>query len=461
MARDIPISGVPLLVYKLRHGGLNWLLRRLHEEWQMPRTAAGQRIYRGARAIGRGLRPATTAESDRGADHAPTLYAFYDLGVAPITFDFLWFLVAAELVRLRLGLASIHVVIVPGRRAGLRREDPEYEKVVGPVARRGRVSALLMPACALLPSVSGMTAASSREQARDLVRRAGGRVFPARYEPALPTYPGPHEPLRAAREEQARIGPLRAVGADLEAVDHWLAARGLRARLVTITLRSYGYMPDRNSNVAAWVGFARRLDPERFSVVFVPDTSQCLDGIPEALREFPVFSEAALVLGLRMALYERAFLNLGVNNGPMGLCWLNDRTRYITFKMLTETAPQATPEYMGHLGFEIGASLPGATPWQKWVWENDDLAVIEREFAVMAVSLESAPRQPSAEQALHRLRQVEVRLEGEELAAQDVRFLSELGELHEKSPELGTAAGVRPRHQRLLPPLRQLLRRRG
>jgi hypothetical protein len=103
-----------------------------------------------------------------------------------------------------------------------------------------------------------------------------------------------------------------------------------------------------------------------------------------------VFVEAAMVLGLRMALYERAYLNLGVNNGPMGLCWLNDRTRYITFKMLSDAAPHTTPEYMEFLGFKIGESLPFATPWQRWVWQDDELDVIETAFAAMWRRLESA-----------------------------------------------------------------------
>jgi hypothetical protein len=89
-----------------------------------------------------------------------------------------------------------------------------------------------------------------------------------------------------------------------------------------------------------------------------------------------------------MALYERAYLNLGINNGPMGLCWLNERTRYVTFKMLTEGVPQATSAYMASLGFELGRSLPSATSRQKWVWEDDDRAVIEREFAMMVSAIE-------------------------------------------------------------------------
>src|SRR6185312_15262811 len=120
-----------------------------------------------------------------------------------------------------------------------------------------------------------------------------------------------------------------------------------------------------------------------------PDTAQIFGGVPPEFDGLPVFHEAAVAVGLRMALYERAYLNLGVNNGPMGLCWLNRRTRYITFKILSEAAAQTTPEYMEFLGFEIGQSLPFATPLQRWVWEEDTLEVIKREVAQMMPLLDA------------------------------------------------------------------------
>jgi hypothetical protein len=398
MPRRIPTSGAPLLLYKLRHDGLGWLLRRLCEEWEMPRTTAGQAAYRGLRGIGRTLGVAQRTLATGVPVNPAALYAFYDLGVAPITFDFLWFLVGAELERRRRGLAAIQVVIVPGPRDGLRREDAGYDAAVTPAARRDRVGSILLPACGLLSSVAGATVAKSRKEAAALAELAATRVFPARYEPALPVYPDSSGPLRAARDAGAQLGVLRATAADLAAVDRWLAAQGVAASPVTITLRDYGYMPERNSNYPAWTAFARRLDSTRHPVVFVPDASHGREP-PAALEQFRVYNDAAVTLGLRMALYERAYLNLGVNNGPMGLCWLNERTRYITFKILTEAAPQATPEYMRHLGFEIGASLPGAGPWQRWVWENDDLPVIEREFAAMAEMIERSRVSPPAPRA--------------------------------------------------------------
>jgi hypothetical protein len=99
-------------------------------------------------------------------------------------------------------------------------------------------------------------------------------------------------------------------------------------------------MPARNSNLPAWVAFARGLDASRYCPVFVPDTNETIEGLPNELRDFRVFPEAAWNVPLRMALYERAFINLGVNNGPMGLAWLNACVCYATLKIETADVPQ-------------------------------------------------------------------------------------------------------------------------
>lgn len=389
VARE-PVAGLPLLLFKLRTGGLAWLLRRMWREWKMPTTAPVRKFYLTVRRI-RGFLLGT-ARPTEPVDTPALLCAFYDLGVAPVTFDFLWFLVGADLERRRRALNGIRIIIVPGPNRGLRQERLDYERVIGLEERRARVSNVLLPACRLLPSVVGITVAPSRAVADSLVISAGGQVFPADYEPGLPYYPRADICLAAARHGEQPIGALCATRYDGDAVRHWLEAHDCRLRVVTITLRSYAYMPARNSNHGAWLAFAKHLDRTRFSPVFVPDTSQTLDGLPEEFRAFPVFSEAAWNLGLRMALYEQAYLNLGVNNGPMGLCWLNERTRYLTFKMLTESVPQTTAAYVASHGFELGASLPFATPYQRWVWEDDDLPVIEREFAAMVRKIEHAPQ---------------------------------------------------------------------
>src|SRR5207247_3732084 len=135
-------------------------------------------------------------------------------------------------------------------------------------------------------------------------------------------------------------------------------------RLITITLRDYEFMPARNSNVEAWAAFARRLDPNTYLPVFVLDTERTLDPVPTSIEKFDVLREASWNVGLRMALYESAWLNLGVNTGPLFMCAMNERTRLLVVKLLTPSVPQATEEFVSRLGFEIGGQLSFATPWQ-------------------------------------------------------------------------------------------------
>jgi hypothetical protein len=388
-----PDSGFPRLVFKIRAGGFAWLKTRLAAEATLPSTRIGQTIHLFARrglgavaAIPRRVRRSLSVEYPHTHD---VLFAFYDLKVAPVTFDFLWFLAAADLQRRRSGLNSIHVVIVPGPHNGVRRERDDYNAVVNAETRQARVHNILVQACRVLPSCSGLTVASSRREAAFLRFVIARHVLPGDYEPALPVFPGPQSCLAAARNGESGIACLRAPMEELRAIDAWARAHAGSRRMVAITLRRYGYMPARNSNLPAWVAFARRLDANRYCPVFIPDTNDTIEGLPTELRDFMVFSEAAWNIALRMALYERAFLNLGVNNGPMGLAWLNGRVCYATLKMETAGVPQSSLEFIRSFGFELGKSLPFATPLQEWVWEDDTEEAITEAFRRLTDRIEA------------------------------------------------------------------------
>jgi hypothetical protein len=351
----------------------------------MPTTSWGRAFYRFRKPDTQNIRGATGAARD-------TLFAFYDLGLAPITFDFLWFLVAADIVRRQHRLQQTHIVIVPGPINGFRDENPEYNAAIDQTMRQARVRNILMPACALLRSASGVTLASTREQAANIVALAGDQVFPVGYTSATPLHEGPRVALDTARDTQEEIAVLRAPADALQAVERWLAPRLGQRRLLTITLRQHAYLPDRNSNIEAWSSFARTAAAAGYFPVVIPDTEQVSPSQPQAFDSACLYPEAAWNLGLRIALYERAYLNLGVNNGPMGLCWLDERTRYLTFKILTNSSAQTSKRYMEYLGFVEGRSLPFANPTQRWVWESDDPEIIAREFSAIVEEIEKNAR---------------------------------------------------------------------
>ncbi len=391
---DEPARGLPRIIFKLRHEGPAWIGRRISAETDNPSTRPGRLIHaafrRGlivARALPRLLHGRGSAQF---AEANTVLYAFYDLQVAPITFDFLWFLTAADLHRRRQGLEKIHVVIVPARHGRVRRERSDYEAVVSPLAREERIQTILFEACQLLPSCAGVTEASSRAEA-DFFRSSARHIFPVDYDTMLPTLPTSRVCLDAARRGDHPIAVLRARPERKANIEHWLTARGVGPRrLVTITLRDYAYMPQRNSNLQAWSDFARGLDSKLFYPVVIPDTDQTLRGLPSAIDGLTVFVEAAWNVGLRMALYERADLNMGVNTGPMGLCWLNDTTRYATLKMAPAGVPQTTVENFRSLGFDPDHSLPFANVGQELVWQDDTLEAIQDTFARLTRLAKSA-----------------------------------------------------------------------
>jgi hypothetical protein len=369
--------------------GAGFILRRLR--YRTPATPSG-RVVHGwlRRALGVTLAPGRQRAAGVADVEPRTLYGFYDLQVSPITYDAAWFVALADRERRRLGLDSVHFVVVPGNLNGLREERSAYDAVVDLESRRWRLHHIVIPLFTLLPAGAGFTLLPTRRAASVLRAAARAHVYPASYEPGLPVGHHPSELLDAGRAGETGLAPLRSPVHARRLVEQWLAPRLDGRRLVTITLRDYGFMPARNSDQDAWMAFARRLEPDRYLPVLVLDTERALDSRPPALARLEIFGEASWDVAIRLALYERAFLNLGVNNGPLLMAAFSASARFLVFKMITPTVPQTTEEFMTRLGFVIGEQLPFAGPFQRLVWEDDRLGVIEREFRAMVSRIEAA-----------------------------------------------------------------------
>lgn len=377
----------------LRSEGLGWMLRRLR--YRTPHTELGRRIHAGIRMLlGKALYPKRrwlqSLANERFLDRQ-TLYAFYDLQVAPVTFDASWFAVAADRQRQQLGLSRTHFIIVPGNFNGFREERAHYEASIDTETRLWRLHHVVLPIFTLAPGFSGFSILPTRKAAKKFLEGENPHIYPQYFEPGFPVSHHPSEVLKTIHAQDASPVTLQSTIQGRRYVSRWIETRLKNRRLIAITLRDYEFMQERNSNLSAWTTFAQRLDPTRFLPVFIPDTESTLDLLPKILEGFEVFREASWNVPLRMALYELSYLNLGVNNGPMFMCALNRRTRLLIFKLITASVPQTTQELIASLGFEIGGQLPFATPFQKLVWEEDTLPVIEREFHALVAAIENEP----------------------------------------------------------------------
>ncbi len=371
---------------KLKEHGLFWFVRRIVREFAEPTTVFGKHLKHYSFITHFIVSKPANFFYSLTRSHLKSndsLYFFYDFEVEPITYDFAWALCIANARREELGLANLRVVFVPGAHQGLRKESKEYEEIVGFDARNWRIHAILLPITRLLSCPLSILFCSSRDEAQLIRDKQARFVYPEKYNV---TFPVPYSPKLAMHYHQ-KFPALHADQQALNYISNWFSNNAHGKQLITITLRQYAYTPERNSNINAWATFANTLDKEKFFIVFIPDTEQALNAPPDEISAFHLFYPACWNLHIRSALYELAYLNLGVNNGPMALCWLNPMCRYITFKTSVPNVPQEPIETLLERGFVPGENPPFAHPFQKWVWGQDDFDTIRHEFRLMYDSL--------------------------------------------------------------------------
>ena len=374
------------IIGKLQQHGLKWFIRRVIRELIKPTTNVGQ-FFKPISPLFYYFisKPANFiyVRSRLKNPSKDTLYFFYDFEIEPITYDFIWALCVANARREELGLVYLAVVFVPGTSNGLRNESPEYEEKVSYDARIWRIYSILIPSIKLLSCNVSMILCATREEATIIREKQARFVYPAMYNVMFPI---PYAPEQAIMYRQ-KLMSLQADHKAKEYVSEWLQQYAKNKKVVVVTLREYGYTPERNSNIMAWAQFANSIDKEKFFIAFVPDTDQDMRGVPDALKNFSFFHPASWNLNLRGALYELAFLNLGVNTGPMSLCWFNPKCRYITFKVAVKNVPQVPLQMITDKGFIPGSNPRFVNQFQKWVWEDDDFDIIVKEFKLMCESI--------------------------------------------------------------------------
>ena len=68
---------------------------------------------------------------------------------------------------------------------------------------------------------------------------------------------------------------------------------------------------------------------------------------------------------------------------------MHKKTRYIYLKVVTPSEYACSEEWFRSMGIIPGESLPWATPFQKYVWEDDNYKIIKSEFEKMCRKIEN------------------------------------------------------------------------
>lgn len=262
--------------------------------------------------------------------------AFYDFSVSPFSYDFAVFLLCAK------ANDCTEIVLVPGERA--------YQKCT-PAEQEYRLNNLILGLC---PKA---IVCQTREEAKVLWHEG---CFPKGYTVDEPV--ASHLLGNILREQ--KLYPFTALKEKLEEVEK----DNLKiASLVTITMRDTHIKPGRNSTIDEWIKAADWMASHGFVPVFIPDTEN-----PD--RKFglhKVSKKAAMDVQYRLALYDSAALNLGVNNGPMALCFFSRRPM-LYFRPITAQYPESTEKFWAKSGIQFNSQAPWFTNLQRIIWEGHD-----------------------------------------------------------------------------------------
>jgi uncharacterized Rossmann fold enzyme len=275
----------------------------------------------------------------RAALEHNTLEVLYDLEHAPGSFDFLGAMLNVENYKKANGYSRVHVNFKAGSHQGFRPVD---------LIDIGHEHKNLMLNNVVRPMLKMF--------AMNEVGSVSGKAMQFQYLP------------RMSVEHFKETGEMPRFEASPEATGWAQRYKGA----YVITLREAHYWPQRNSNVEAWVRFARTLDRP---VVFVRDTAKANEDIPG----FDICPEASIDLHKRLALYRAAEMNFFVTNGPAGLAHYSRDIPYINFFKEAPGYPCYDPAWMKEaIGFED--QMPWASPRQRMIYADDTFENIEKAF---------------------------------------------------------------------------------
>jgi len=275
------------------------------------------------------------------------LLLVFDTLTNPVTFDFLVVLFSADWKRRRAGKTYLDVLIVYQPKRVLLQES--YVATVGEDVIDWRLTNLLVPLCRLFSSL-GRIYLVEQEEALEIVK-GYQNIYPEGY-----SYLNLKTVLvRADDPDEAFYPALTIADTARKIVEAYFPQKDNR-RIVTITLRTYGYIPARNSDIKSWVDFAGELNPLKYRVVFIPDASTYGVETIEQLNGFEVFHPACWNIQLRAALYRRAWTNMGVACGPLVISGLMENVWTIMIDR-TLDYPKRYAEDLISMGY-----FPGKVP---------------------------------------------------------------------------------------------------
>ena len=314
------------IISKVRTLGFKWFINRIRIEFKTPRLKATKPIIFFIHSVLSFFSKLIFSSKNKSYIDADEVLAVYDLNSQPITFDFAYFLVGAEVFAKQNGKSKLFIWFVQKNKDFIK--DERYLKHVDEDSQNWRLNNILLPLARMHAAYTGFgilpQGTSVNKYIKDSLIYPEG--FAENYSPRFN-----YKDLRDSMGMDS--SSYRGLQTSLQGqkyINSWKNHSEIDLPIVSITLRNYGYDPSRNSNVKEWVKFADWLSQRGYTPVFIPDVDACWEP-DDALGSHLVFTDACWNLEIRMAFYDSCFLSFFYSNGVSAVAQLNKNIRCILF----------------------------------------------------------------------------------------------------------------------------------
>jgi hypothetical protein len=350
-------------------GGL-WTFLRVRQEFRQPSFRSVLDAMVAFKKANRRMKAIFFKEKKGITDYVT---AVYDLNANPITYDFAFFLAAAELFALKNKKNGFIVLLVPRRDDII--VDKKYRSVIGEENVKWRFENIILPLMSIYPACIGHSILSQRSDVSEAIK--GKFLYPEFYSESF----SEADYYREVVTSKNKFFGFSASIQGKRHIESWKKLNKITGKMVTITLRRYNFDPIRNSKVDEWVKFAQFIREKGFTPVFIPDTDACFEH-DRRFDDFIVFEAPCWNLGIRMALYEDGCLNFFSPNGAAAIAILNRNARSISMKQMAPNSLISTEKAFERMGIRVGQKTFGffEDHFQILSWEDDTFENIREEF---------------------------------------------------------------------------------
>lgn len=270
----------------------------------------------------------------------------FDVSKGPACFDFIAWLIIAEMNRIRAGAPA-------PLKVGFRMIDSDEEREKHAKLRHKFYENVIRPSLAFVGAVEDDEACTA---------------------PTLERYTIAPVVQYAKAGEQVPV--LKPSDESAKAIEAYLQEVTKGQKPITITLREADYWEYRNSNLPEWLKVAEYLEKQGEKVIFVRDTAKWDEAIPG----YEICPPASVDVDVRLALYEAAKCNLAVSNGPWMLMlhgtapWL----MFVETNAMSPFFPETDQFWVQWHGIspKLNEQFPWSKPTQKIIWKRDNADTI-------------------------------------------------------------------------------------